>query len=88
MNSNINVVRLSAKDSAMIDKFVRAGEFQNKSEFVTYAIKKAINEVILRELEEKSRTTSQMAEKDVDNLLTEIKEIRKKLWEGYAHRVF
>jgi len=40
MNSNIDVVRLSAKDSAMIDKFVRAGEFQNKSEFVTYAIEK------------------------------------------------
>ncbi len=63
MNSNINVVRLSAKDSAMIDKFVRAGEFQNKSEFVTYAIKKAINEVILRELEKKAEQPLQWLKK-------------------------
>ena len=63
MNSNIDVVRLSAKDSAMIDKFVRAGEFQNKSEFVTYAIKKAINEVILRELEKKAEQPLQWLKK-------------------------
>lgn len=88
MNSNIDLVRLPAKDSAMIDKFVQAGEFLNKSEFITYAVKKAINEIILKEIEEKSRTTTPMDEKDVDNLLNEIKYIRKKLWEGCAHRVF
>jgi Arc/MetJ-type ribon-helix-helix transcriptional regulator len=88
MNADSDVVRLPAKDSALIDHFIKAGEFKNKSEFIKYAVKKAINEVILRELEEKSRAAPQLSEKDVDKLLTEIKDIRKKLWEGYAHRVF
>jgi Arc/MetJ-type ribon-helix-helix transcriptional regulator len=88
MNTDTDVVRLPAKDSALINHFIKAGEFKNKSEFITYAVKKAINEVILRELEEKSRVAPSMNEKDVDKLLTEIKDIRKKLWEGYAHRVF
>jgi Arc/MetJ-type ribon-helix-helix transcriptional regulator len=88
MNADSDVVRLPAKDSALIDHFIKAGEFKNKSEFIKYAVKKAINEVILRELEEKSHAAPQLSEKDVDKLLTEIKDIRKKLWEGYAHRVF
>jgi Arc/MetJ-type ribon-helix-helix transcriptional regulator len=88
MNADADVVRLPAKDSALINQFLKAGEFKNKSEFITYAVKKAINEVILRDFEEKSRATPPMADKDVDKLLTEIKDIRKKLWEGYAHRVF
>lgn len=88
MNADVDVVRLQAKDSALIDHFIKVGEFRSKSEFITYAVKKAVNEVILRELEEKSRAALPMAEKDVDKLLTEIQDIRKKLWEGYAHRVF
>jgi len=88
MNADVDVVRLQAKDSALIDHFIKAGEFKNKGEFITYAIKKTINEVILREFEEKSRAAPAIAEKDVDKLLTEIKDIRKKLWEEYAHRVF
>lgn len=88
MNTDTDVVRLPAKDSALIDHFIKAGEFKNKSEFITHAVKKAINEIILKELEEKSRAAPPMAEKDIDKLLTEIKDIRKKLWEGYAHRVF
>ncbi len=54
MNADVDVVRLPAKDSALINRFIKAGEFKNKSEFITYAVKKAINEVILREFEEKS----------------------------------
>ncbi len=88
MNADVDVVRLPAKDSALIDHFIKVGEFKSKSEFITYAVKKAVNEVILKEIEEKSRAAPPMAEKDVDKLLTEIKDIRKKLWEGYAHRVF
>ncbi|VVB93248.1 Uncharacterised protein [uncultured archaeon] len=88
MNADVNIVRLPAKDSSLIDHFIKAGEFKNKSEFITYAVKKTINDVILRELEEKSRAAPPMAEKDVDKLLTEIKDIRKRLWEGYAQRVF
>ena len=88
MDTNADVVKLSAKESALIDSFIKAGEFKNKSEFIIYAVKKAVNEVVLRALEEKSRAVSPMVEKDVDELLTEIKDIRKKLWEGYAHRVF
>lgn len=88
MNADVDVVRLQAKDSALIDHFIKVGEFKSKSEFITYAVKKAVNEVILREFEEKSRAALPMAEKDVNKLLTEIQDIRKKLWEGYAHRVF
>ncbi|MBU4373345.1 MAG: ribbon-helix-helix domain-containing protein [Euryarchaeota archaeon] len=88
MNADVGVVRLPAKDSALIDHFIKVGEFKSKSEFITYAVKKAVNEAILKELEEKSRAALPMAEKDVDKLLTEIQDIRKKLWEGYAHRVF
>ncbi len=88
METNADVVKLPAKESALIDYFVKAGDFKDKSEFIVYAVKKAVNEVVLRALEEKSGAVSPMAEKDVDKLLTEIKDIRKKLWEGYAHRVF
>jgi Arc/MetJ-type ribon-helix-helix transcriptional regulator len=88
MNADVDVIRLPAKDSALINHFIKVGEFKSKSEFITYAVKKAVNEVILREFEEKSHAAPPMAEKDVDKLLTEIKDIRKKLWEGYAHRVF
>lgn len=88
MTSDTDVVRLPAKDSAIIDHFIKVGEFKNKSEFITYAVKKAINEVILREFEEKNLATLAMSEKDVDKLLTEIKDIRKTLWDGYAYRVF
>lgn len=63
MNADVDVIRLPAKDSTL-NHFIKAGEFKNKGEFITYATKKAINEVILKELEEKSRTTPQMAEKD------------------------
>lgn len=88
MTSDTDVVRLPAKDSALIDHFIKVGEVKNKSEFITYAVKKAINEVILREFEEKNLATLPMSEKDVDKLLTEIKDIREKLWDGYAYRVF
>ncbi len=87
MNADTDVIRLPAKDSVLIDRFIKAGEFKNKSEFIMYAVKKAINEVILKELEEKSRAAPPMPEKDVDKLLNEIKDIRKKLWEGYAQRL-
>lgn len=88
MTSDTDVVRLPAKDSALIDHFIKVGEFKNKSEFITYAVKKAINEVILREFEEKNLATLPMSENDVDKLLTEIKDIRKTLWDRYAYRVF
>jgi Arc/MetJ-type ribon-helix-helix transcriptional regulator len=88
MTANADVIRLPAKESALIDHFVKAGEIKNKSEFIIYAVKKAVNEIILRELEEKSSAVPPMAEKDIDKLLGEIKDIRKKIWEGYAHRVF
>jgi Arc/MetJ-type ribon-helix-helix transcriptional regulator len=88
MNTDADIVRLPAKESALIDHFIKTGEFKNKSEFITYAVKKAINEVILREFEQKTSAALPMNEKDVDKLLIEIKDIRNKIWEGYAHRVF
>ena len=56
MTANADVVKLPAKDSALIDYFIKAGEFKSKNEFIIYAVKKAVNEVVLKELEEKSST--------------------------------
>jgi len=49
------------------------------------AVKKTINEVLLMEFEEKSRAAPPMADKDIEKLLIEVKDIRKKLWEGYLY---
>ena len=88
MHSNVDVIRLPAKESALIDRFIKADEFKSKSEFITYAVKKAVNEVILNNLEKQGSAALPSTNKDVDKLLTEIKDIKRKLWEEYTHRVF
>ena len=77
--SDITSIRLPHKDAAMIEHFVGHGTFKSKSEFIRYAVKKTINEMILREFHEKLREPL-----DESKVQKEIKQIRKQLWEEYA----
>jgi len=77
-------IKVSTKDSILIDRFVELGKFESRGEFVIFSIKKTINELLLKEFGEKAYSMAQLSDKDVDNLLTEIKNIRKRLWSEYA----
>ena len=85
MPTEITSIRLPQKDAIVIEHFVESGEFKSKSEFIRYAIKKTINEIILQEFHEK--LTEPIRKKDVDKIQKEIKEIRKKLWDEYAQHI-
>jgi len=80
-------IKVSTKDSILIDRFVELGKFESRGEFVIFSIKKTINELLLKEFGEKAYSMAQLSDKDVDNLLTEIKNIRKRLWSEYAKRL-
>ena len=80
-------IKVSTKDPILIDRFVELGEFESRGEFVIFSIKKTINELLLKEFGEKAYSMAQLSDKDVDNLLTEIKNIRKRLWSEYAKRL-
>jgi len=80
-------IKVSTKDSILIDRFVELGKFESRGEFVIFSIKKTINELLLKEFGEKAYSMAQLSDKDVDNLLTEIKNIRKRLWSEYARRL-
>ena len=82
MATDITSIRLPSKDAIMLDHFVETGEFKSKSEFIRYAIKKTINEMILREFHESM--SGDMTGTDVENIQKEIKKIRKDLWDEYA----
>ena len=84
MSSEITSVRLPPKDSMMVDHFVENGEFKSRSEFIRFAVKKLINEMILREFHEKLGEDKKINKKKLDKLQKEIKEIRQNLWEDYA----
>ena len=85
MSTDVTSIRLPHKDAIVIEHFVASGEFKSKSEFIRYAIKKTINEIILQEFHEKM--TEPVKKKDVDKIQKEIKEIRKKLWDEYAQHI-
>jgi Arc/MetJ-type ribon-helix-helix transcriptional regulator len=82
MVTDITSIRLPSKDAIMVEHFVEMGEFKSKSEFIRYAIKKTINEMILREFHES--ISEEMTEDDVKNIQKEIKKIRRDLWDDYA----
>lgn len=84
MVTDVTSIRLPPKDSMMVDHFVELGEFKSKSEFIRFAVKKVINEMVLREFHEKLSEDKTMNKKKLDKLQKEIKEIRQKLWEDYA----
>lgn len=87
MITDAATIKVSTKDSILIDRFVELGEFESRGEFVIFSIKKTINELLLKEFGEKAYSMAQLSDKDVDNLLTEIKNIRKRLWSEYAKRL-
>ena len=82
MSTDITSIRLPHKDAIVIEHFVASGEFKSRSEFIRYAVKKTINEIILQEFHEK--LNEPIRKKDVDKIQREIKDIRKKLWDEYA----
>jgi Arc/MetJ-type ribon-helix-helix transcriptional regulator len=84
MATDVTSIRLPLKDAIMLDHFVESGEFKSRSEFIRFAVKKAINEMILKEFHEKLGEDKKMTKKKLDKLQKEIKEIRQKLWEDYA----
>lgn len=71
----------------MLDHFVKEGLFQSKSDFIRYAIRKAINEMILRDIREDIALDEDLSNITPDDLQKEIKEIRKKLWEEYSENL-
>ncbi|MCD6206494.1 MAG: hypothetical protein J7J06_00705 [Methanosarcinales archaeon] len=87
MSTAAATIKISTKDSALIDRFVELGEFESRGEFVIFSIKKTINELLLKEFGEKAYSMAQLSDEDVNNLLTEIKNIRKGLWSEYAKRL-
>jgi len=82
MATDITSIRLPSKDAIMVEHFVENGEFKSKSEFIRYAIKKTINEMILREFHESM--SEELTGKDVEKIQKDIKRIRKQLWDDYA----
>jgi Arc/MetJ-type ribon-helix-helix transcriptional regulator len=84
MTTDITSIRLPLKDAIMLDHFVEIGEFKSRSEFIRFAVKKAINEMILKEFHEKMGEDEKMTKKKLNKLQKEIKDIRQKLWEDYA----
>jgi Arc/MetJ-type ribon-helix-helix transcriptional regulator len=87
MSTEITSIRLPPKDSMMVDHFVEIGEFKSRSEFIRFAVKKAINEMILKEFHEKLSEDKKMNKKSLSKLQKEIKDIRQKLWEEYAEHL-
>jgi Arc/MetJ-type ribon-helix-helix transcriptional regulator len=84
MTTDVTSIRLPLKDAIMLDHFVESGEFKSRSEFIRFAVKKAINEMILKEFHEKMSDDREMTKKKLTKLQKEIKDIRQKLWEDYA----
>ncbi len=82
MATDITSIRLPSKDAAMLEHFVEMGDFKSKSEFIRYAVKKTINEMILKEFHESMN--KELTGKDVEKIQKDIKKIRKELWEDYA----
>ncbi len=87
MSTEVTSIRLPPKDSMMVDHFVELGEFKSRSEFIRFAVKKVINEMILREFHDKLSEDKTMSKKKLNKLQKEIKDIRQQLWEDYAEHL-
>lgn len=84
MPTDVTSIRLPKKDAVLIDHLIDVGEFKSKSEFIRYAIKKTINEILLQEIQEKMASDEEISAESIDELHKEIKEIRKYLWDQYG----
>jgi Arc/MetJ-type ribon-helix-helix transcriptional regulator len=87
MSTDITSIRLPNKDTTLIEHFIDTGEFKSRSDFVRYAVKKTLNEMLLKEIQEKMLDTGPMTKKKVTLIQKEIKDIRKMLWEQYAQHI-
>lgn len=87
MPAGVTSIRLPKKDAALIDHLIEIGEFKSKSEFIRYAIKKTINEILLQEIQEKMMSEEKISADSIDELQHEIKEIRKYLWDQYEKNI-
>lgn len=87
MATDVTTIRLPAKDLMMIEHFVKDGEFKSKSELIRYAVKKTIFEMLLKEFHEKLGSKELPDKKQIEELLDEIKTIRRKQWKTYAKRL-
>ena len=84
MATEVTTVRLPPKDTLIIDQFVDAGEFKSRSEFMRFAIKRTICELVLKEIHEKIGKKGKPTKKEEDELLVQIDEIRRELWDRHV----
>ena len=85
MATGITSIRLPEKDAVLVEHFVEKGDFKSRSEFIRYAVKKTINEMILREFHE--RLSQPTDGKKIAKIQEDIKKIRKQLWDDYAGHI-
>ena len=84
MTTEVTTIRLPPKDSVIIDQFVDAGEFKSRSDFMRFAIKKTIFELILKEFHDKVAKKGKPTKNEEERVMAELKEIRRELWKKYA----
>jgi Arc/MetJ-type ribon-helix-helix transcriptional regulator len=87
MATEVTTIRLPPKDTLIIDQFVDAGEFKSRSEFMRFAIKRTICELVLKEIHEKIGTKGKPTKKEEEELLAQIDEIRRELWERHVKNI-
>jgi len=87
MATDVTSIRLAHRDNIVLEHFVKEGLFQSKSDFIRYAIRKTINEMILRDIRESIVLDQKLKDISPKDLQKEIKEIRKKLWEEYSENI-
>lgn len=81
MVTDVLTVRLPPRDTEMIDLLVEQGAFASRSDFLRFAVKRAVTEHLDREL--RTRTPRQpLDETDLDDLLAKVREVRAELWRG------
>lgn len=79
MATEVTSIRLPPKDATIIDHFVTTGEFKSRSEFMRYAVKKTICELVLKEFHEKLGKKGASSKKECSGLLSEIDKIRTEM---------
>ena len=83
MSIDVTSIRLPKKDSMQIEHFIDIGHFKSKSEFIRYAVKKTINEMLIQDIQERIGGKEEITDGQLKDILLELKEIRKQLWVRY-----
>ena len=88
MPTDITSIRLPPTDSSIINHFIDDGDFKSKSEFIRYAVKKTINEMMLQKIQLKIDSENPITRNALEDIQKEIKDIRKDLWnDGFTKKV-